>query len=386
MATQHFAPQWLFDGQQLHQNVIVSISINQNTNQNQISNLQWNCNAEQLNASHVTHLQGILSPGLVDVQVNGGGGVQFNHAPSLASLKTIITAHRSAGTAAILPTVITDDVKIMAAAADAVSEAIKQKVPGIIGIHFEGPHLSVPKRGVHPEQYIRAISDAEKAIFARTDLGHKLITIAPEQIKADDIQWLTEQGWVVSIGHTNAPFEQHLLALGAGATGFTHLYNAMSPLTSREPGAVGAALYAEDAFAGIILDGHHCDYVCAKLAWHLKHKHQGKLFLVSDAMASAASELTEFDLFGETVKVAGGRLTTSNGTLAGAHLTLLEAAQNAVHELELSIDEALRMATSYPMQFLQNPNGQFGQITIGAPADLILLDEKLNLVQTVFCE
>lgn len=390
--TLHLAPSLFFDGEKLHKNAIVSIK------DQVIVDIKFNASKNSYDSTATHELHGILCSGFIDLQVNGGGGIQFNHSPTIESLKKIVEAHRATGTSQILATVITDSTDVMLQAAETVAEAIKAKLPGILGIQFEGPHISEPKKGVHPECQIRRLSDSEKTIYARQDLGIKLITLAPESVCSDDIRWLKQQGCVVSIGHTDAPFESHLLAMAAGATGFTHLYNAMSPLTSREPGAVGAAMYCQDAFAGLILDGHHCDYVAAKLAWRLKNAdHQagvGRLFLVSDAMASTGSDLTEFELFGERVKVENGRLTTSAGRLAGAHLSLQQAVQNAHIELELPIEEALKMATVYPMQFITSSTtnksvrelaeaSKIANLQIGSPADLILLDEKLNLIKRV---
>ncbi len=401
------APDWLFDGTSLInakvKRVVVSVVYNANsfsdrnlqtsspqTSNSQIKDVIYSASDELL--ANATSLNGILSPALIDLQVNGGGGILLNHQPTVEGVQRILTAHQKLGTHFILPTLITDNIDVMAKAADAVSAFLKldnKASSGVMGIHFEGPHLSQPKKGVHPSTYIRGMSDEERAIYARDDIGIKLVTIAPETVLKEDMEFLVKQNCIISIGHTNAPYQDHIRTLEQGARGFTHLFNAMSAFTGREPGAVGAALNVESAYAGIILDGYHVDYASAKLAWNIKNKlpdskrKQGRLYLVSDAMASIGSELNSFSLFDQTVRVKKGRLTNEDGTLAGAHLCLLKAVQNAHQYLGLNIESALKMATAYPAQFIKEDD-KLGVIKKGANGDLILLDEKLNLVQSSF--
>ena len=238
------------------------------------------------------HLTGLVAPGFIDLQVNGGGGELFNRTSSVAGVKKILLAHAKYGTTAMLPTLITDTVEVMRQAADVIAKAIAQQTPGIIGIHFEGPHLSVAKKGAHSADFIRPISEQEWQVLSRQDLGKVVVTLAPENVLPSDITKMRDLGIQVCLGHTNASFEQAQQGVDAGATGFTHLYNAMSPLQGREPGVVGCALLNDDTYCGLIVDGHHVDYAACQLA--LKAKPIGHVFLVTDAMPPVGTDDTQF--------------------------------------------------------------------------------------------
>ncbi|MEO3864353.1 N-acetylglucosamine-6-phosphate deacetylase [Rheinheimera fenheensis] len=318
---------------------------------------------------------GMLVPGFIDIQVNGGGGVLFNSTPTVASLRTMLTAHARFGTTAMLPTVITDSIEVMQRAADAIAGAVAANEPGIIGVHFEGPHLSLPKKGVHPPQHIRELSEQELALYGRADLGIKLLTVAPENVSPAQIKQLTALKVIVCLGHSNADAATVQAALDAGASGFTHLYNAMSPLTSREPGMVGVALADADSWCGVIFDGHHMHPLAAKVA--LAAKPTGKLLIVTDAMSPVGTDATEFDLFDGKVIRQGNKLTDAEGRLAGSVLDMAGAVRYAIVSLGVLPDEALRMASLYPAQFLGLPAG--GQIRVGAAADLVLLDTDFQV-------
>lgn len=363
---QQWAVARCFDGEQWLSNVRVSAVDGQITA------------IEPVDAAQVQPLT--LTAGFIDVQVNGGGGALFNTAPSVDSLRTMLRAHARFGTTAMLPTVITDSVDIMQKTADAVAAAIAGGEPGIIGIHFEGPHLSVPKRGVHPTAHIRGLSADELALYSRADLGIKLVTVAPENVSAEQIRQLVSLGVIVCLGHSNADAATVEAALAAGATGFTHLYNAMSPLTSREPGMVGVALADRHSWCGIILDGHHVHPTAAKLA--LAAKPRGKMLLVTDAMSPVGTSETEFAFFDGKVLRDGNKLTNEAGSLAGSVLDMAGAVQYAVSELGVAQGEALRMASLYPAEFLAIAN-QVGRIQVGQRADVLLLDES-GAVQQCF--
>lgn len=321
--------------------------------------------------------QGMLVPGFVDVQVNGGGGALFNATPTRQALRTMLRAHARFGTTAMLPTVITDQLDVMQNAADAIAQAIADNEPGIIGVHFEGPHLSVPKKGVHPEQHIRQLSAGELALYSRKDLGIKLLTVAPENVSPAQIRQLTELNVIVCLGHSNADSATVQAALNAGATGFTHLYNAMSPLTSREPGMVGVALADPHSWCGVIFDGYHMHPLAAKVA--LAAKPAGKLMLVTDAMSPVGTDATEFDLFGGKVVRHGNKLTDAEGRLAGSVLDMAAAVRYAIESLDVAPDEALRMASLYPAQFLHASH--LGKIAVGYQADMVLLDPNWQVRQ-----
>jgi N-acetylglucosamine-6-phosphate deacetylase len=324
-------------------------------------------------------LDGLVVPGFIDLQVNGGGGVLFNNSPSVDNLKTIIAAHSKFGTTGMLPTLITDKVDVMAKAANAMASAIAEKVPGILGIHFEGPHLSVAKKGTHAEEYIRPISDDEWAILERKDIGQILVTLAPETVSTNDIKRMVSLGIKVCLGHTNADYKAAQAAMDVGADGFTHLFNAMSPIQGREPGVTGCALLNDHASCGIIIDGHHVDYATAKLA--LKTKPTGKVFLVSDAMSTIGTDQTEFSFFDRTIYLKDGRLTSTTGELAGAALDMAQAVENTHLGLGLPLDEAIRMATQYPADYI-NQSDIRGTLTIEHQADFVVLNDNFKVQST----
>ncbi len=363
--TKSFIAQRLFDGYQFHHNVRVNIK------QGKIKQLETNVDID----STLEFVTGTVSAGFIDVQVNGGGGFLFNSSPKIEALEAMSQAHAHFGTSLMLPTVITDKLEIMTAAADSVANALKQGLPGILGIHFEGPHLAQPKKGVHEARYIRSLSKQELELYQRKDLGIKVLTIAPETVSPEQIKQLIEAGVIICLGHSNASFEQANLALAAGATGFTHLYNAMSALGSREPGMVGAAFANNESWCGIIIDGHHVSAGAAKIALNIK---QDKIFLVTDAMSLIGTEETEFILFEHKIKRVADKLTTQGGTLAGSHLDMLSAVKNTVELVKQPLAKALQMASLRPAEFLGIDN-DYGSIEIGKKANLIAFDSNYQL-------
>jgi N-acetylglucosamine-6-phosphate deacetylase len=324
-------------------------------------------------------LEGLVVPGFIDLQVNGGGGALFNDSPSLNNIKTIMAAHVKFGTTAMLPTFITDKISVMEQAADAIAKAIAEKVPGIIGIHFEGPHLSVAKKGAHIEEYIRPISSQEWQVLERRDMGQILVTLAPETVSTDNITRMVSLGIKVCLGHSNADFNTAQKALDAGADGFTHLYNAMSPIQGREPGVTGCALLNDQASCGLIVDGHHVNYDSCRLA--LKAKPAGTIFLVTDAMPPVGTNSIEFDLVGKKVLLNNGKLTSTTGELAGSVLDMAQAVVNTHLGLKLPLDEALRMASSYPANYI-NQSDTRGGLVIGSQADFVELDDDFKVKST----
>lgn len=324
---------------------------------------------------------GLVVPGFIDLQVNGGGGVLFNDSPSLDALKTIMNAHAKYGTTAMMPTLITDKIEVMAEAADAIAEAIAKKMPGIIGIHFEGPHLSVTKKGTHCAEYIRPISTLEWKILSRKDIGQIMVTLAPETVLPEDIARMVKLGVKVCLGHTNADYMTTQAAVDAGATGFTHLYNAMSGLQGREPGVIGCALLNDNTQCGLIVDGFHVDYASCKLA--IKAKPVGGIFLVTDAMPPVGTDQTEFPLYDRTVYVNNGKLTSSTGELAGSSLDMATAVKNTHTKLNMSLGESIRMASVYPAMYLyREQHIKRGKLSVGMQADMVILDDDLNVTQT----
>ena len=296
---------------------------------------------------------GIIAPGLVDLQVNGGGGFLLNNAIDAQSVLAIAAAHAASGSPYILPTLISDDAQAYPRAVDAVEAAIKIN-PRILGVHLEGPHFSSDKRGVHAESALRDMSKADVEFLCSVAQRMRLlVTLAPERVRQDQIEQLADAGVLVSLGHSQASFTKAEMAFGAGARSVTHLFNAMSGVTAREPGLTGAALTNPDVYCGLIADGHHVHAATIRLA--MNSKPPGKLYLVSDAMATAASDVEEMSLYGETISVQDGRLVSAEGKLAGSHATLADCVTYCANGVGVAIEVALRMASLYPAQLLGVP-------------------------------
>jgi len=319
---------------------------------------------------------GWLLPGFIDVQVNGGGGVLFNNTPDVATLRTIAAAHRRFGTTAMLPTLISDDLQVMRAAIAATHDAIAQAVPGVLGIHLEGPYIAPARKGTHDASKFRVPDAEEVALAASLDNGVTLLTLAPERVPLETIRALVERGVIVAAGHTAASYEEVRAGLDAGIRGFTHLYNAMSPLQGREPGAVGAALEDRDSWVGIIVDGVHVHPGSLRVA--LAAKPRGRLLLVTDAMPPVGAADPSYVLYGETITAIDGVVRNAAGSLAGSALDMAAAVRNTVQLLGQPLAEAARMASTYPAQFL-NVDDRMGHIAEGYQADLVLLDDTLQV-------
>ncbi len=291
----------------------------------------------------------IISPAYVDLQVNGGGGVMFNDDPSTETLRIITSAHQRLGTKTLLPTLITDTPEKTAAAIAAVSTAVKQSIPGIAGLHLEGPHISVERKGAHRTQHIRPMTsaDEERLIQARGQIPVLMVTLAPENATTQQVQNLTQHDIIVALGHTNATYSTCIEYAAAGASCVTHLFNAMSPFGHREPGVVGAALSQGSLSAGLIADGIHVHDAAAAIAFRTKQS-PGQLYLVTDAMAVAGSTKSSFQLNGRSVTREDGKLSLRDGTLAGADLELTAAIAWLVNTVGLSLADALKAATTTP--------------------------------------
>jgi N-acetylglucosamine-6-phosphate deacetylase len=325
---------------------------------------------------------GLLAPGFIDCQVNGGGGVLFNDQPNPAAIAAIAQAHRAFGTTSLLVTLISDDWDTMAAAAGAVRTARQQEQPGILGLHFEGPYLNPTRKGAHDGGLIRPLDEAAMALFSAADLGVVVVTLAPEMVPPGTIARLSQAGVKVCAGHSAADYDQTMAALGEGLRGFTHLFNAMPPPQSREPGIVGAALEDADSWCGIIVDGQHVHPATLRNALATKTaKASGRMMLVTDAMPTVGAAEHSFQLAGQTVTLANGRCTLADGTLAGSNLNMAAAVRNTVALLGQPLEEALRMASLYPAAFL-GLDGQRGRIAPGYCADLVLLDNDLKVRRT----
>lgn len=319
---------------------------------------------------------GILAPGFVDVQVNGGGGILLNDDPSASGLARIAGAHRPHGTTALLPTLITDTKERLLATIEAVAGS---SVPGVIGLHLEGPHLDPARRGAHRADLMRPLEDDDIALYiqAKERLGILLLTVAPVQARPEAVRRLTEAGVIVSIGHANCTAEEADALFDAGARGVTHLFNAMSGLTHREPGLVGAALSRSDVWGGFIADGHHVDVRALEIALNAKQG-PARLFLVSDAMALVGSDSDTFHLNGRVVRRDRNgycpRLTLEDGTLAGSDTNMALSVRFLVERAGISLEDALRRATADPADFLRLGHVR-GRFIPGARADYVHLSE-----------
>lgn len=331
----------------------------------------------RLRAARTHDLSGCaLLPGFIDCQVNGGGGVLFNDAPDMETIRRIGAAHRRYGTTGFLPTLISDDADVMRAAIAAVDAAIEEGVPGVLGIHLEGPYIAPARRGAHDAAKFRALDAAERNLVCSLRHGVTVLTLAPERVTPDDVRALTARGVVVCAGHTAADYAQVRGALDAGLRGFTHLYNAMTPLQGREPGVVGAALDDAASWCGVIVDGHHVHPASLRVA--LAAKPRGKLLLVTDAMPPVGADTDTYTLAGATITCRNGRCETADGVLAGSALDMAGAVRNSVAWLGVPLDEAARMASTYPAEFLGIAD-RCGRIAPGLRADLVALDADFNV-------
>ena len=324
--------------------------------------------------------QGILAPGFIDLQVNGGGGILFNNRPTKESLNTIINAHQFFGTTSIMPTVISDSIKVLTKCTRAVAQEIK-KNSGLLGIHIEGPFFSLKYRGVHQKKYISKLSSEYLELFSNLKEYPVILTLAPECISMKDLNHLASLGMKIMAGHTDASYDELEQAAKNNLNGFTHLFNAMSQMSAREPGAVGAALDFDNLYASIIVDLHHVHHSLIELAY--QKKPIGKLFFISDSMATINHGEPTFELYDEVVSEQNGRITNAEGKLAGSSITQIDAVKNAYQKCNIPLDHALAMASRYPAEFI-GVDRYLGSLKPNYRADLVHFDSnfKVNNVWT----
>ena len=329
--------------------------------------------------AEIVEVGDMLVPGFVDLQVNGGGGVMLNDQPDVEGIETICRAQAPFGTTALLPTLITDTPEVTAATVAAGIEAARKKVPGFAGLHLEGPHLSIARKGAHDPKLIRPMGERDLAalIAAKKQLPALLTTIAPESVTPQQVAALAGAGVVVSLGHTDTTYATVRAYAEAGATKVTHLFNAMSQIGNREPGMVGAALDTAGLYAGLIADGIHVHP--ANIANAVRAKRgPGKIVLVTDAMAAIGTDMTSFMLNGRTIYRKDGRLTLADGTLAGADLDMISAVRFMHREVGVDLGDALRMASLYPAQAIGQA-GRLGSFVKGAAANIVALSGRLDV-------
>ncbi len=325
---------------------------------------------------------GLIVPGFIDLQVNGGGGVLLNEEQTVAGLRQICAAHAKFGTTALLPTLITDTYEITSRTVEAGKQAKTEGVPGFLGLHLEGPHLSVARKGAHDPKLIRPMEekDIELMLSCRDVFDAMMITIAPENVTAEQAARLAQAGFMVSLGHTDTTYEVAKTYAEAGVRTVTHLFNAMSPLGHREPGVVGAALDIGSLHVGIIADGIHVHPAAMGVALRAK-KGPGRIFIVTDAMSTIGTDMKSFTLNGREILRRDGRLTLADGTLAGADIDMISSVRFAHAALGLPIEEALRMASAYPAEAAYLADRK-GALKPGFDADFVLLTAELGMKST----
>nr|WP_321456075.1 N-acetylglucosamine-6-phosphate deacetylase [uncultured Cohaesibacter sp.] len=323
----------------------------------------------------------MIVPGFVDLQVNGGGGTLINETPTKDGIKTICQAHSRFGTTALLTTLITDAPEVRDRALAAGKEAHEAKIPGFLGLHLEGPHLSVPRKGVHVADFIRPMEEADLTalLASQGTFGKSLITIAPENVTIEQVKKLVHGGWHVSLGHTDCDGTTAEAYFEAGACMATHLFNAMSQMRNREPGLVGTVLNTDTAYCGMIADGYHIANANMRVALHAKQG-PGRIFFVTDAMSPTGTGVTEFILGGRLTYRKEGRLALADGTLAGADIDMISMVRKALKTLPLSLEEVLKMASRYPAEAIGAETK--GKLNEGSDADFLLLDDAMALQST----
>ena len=321
----------------------------------------------------------LLAPGFIDTQVNGGGGYLFNDTPTVDVIREIGGVHRRFGTTGFLPTLISDDLDVIERAIVAVSTAMAEGVPGVLGLHIEGPFLSADRKGVHDPDKFRDLGPEHIELLSALERGKTVVTLAPERAAPEMVAGLRERGVIVAAGHTNTTYETTRNAIAAGLTGFTHLFNAMSQITVREPGVVGAALEDDDSWCGIIVDGRHVSPANLRLA--LRCKPIEKIMLVTDAMATVGTSESRFTLQGRTITVEDGACVSDDGTLAGSNLDMSQAIRNAITMLGVETEQAINMASLHPAAFLGLAD-ELGRIAPGYRAHLVTLDDTMHVVET----
>jgi len=320
-----------------------------------------------------------LMPGFIDCQVNGGGGVLFNDQPTLEGIRAIGAAHRRFGTTGFLPTLISDDLAVIVRAMAAVRAAIEAQVPGVLGIHIEGPFINERKKGTHDASKFRGLDAEGIALLSSLGVGRTLVTLAPETTTPAMIRRLADAGVVISAGHTDATYEQTSESFRHGVMGVTHLFNAMSPMNHRHPGVVGAALLDPDCWCGLIVDGRHVHPAALLVA--LNCKRPDRFMLVTDAMPSVGAAQGAFVLQGKRITVKDGVCVDESGVISGSALDMASAVRNCVRLLGLPLEQAARMASTYPAEFI-GMGGELGRIAPGYRATFVAADEDVNVLGT----
>jgi N-acetylglucosamine-6-phosphate deacetylase len=326
---------------------------------------------------------GVIAPGFIDLQVNGGGGAFFTNDTSVHAIQTMLDGHRPTGTTSLMPTLISDTRAVHQAGVKAIADSVAAGMKGVLGVHVEGPFFDMARRGAHNERYIRTMEQADiDWLVASVKAQHQfkvMLTLAPEHTAPGQIKQLTSAGVVVCAGHTDAHYEHVVAGLKEGLSGFTHLYNAMRPTTGREPGVVGAALEDGNSWCGIIIDTYHVHAASARIAYAAKPK--GKMYLVTDAMSTVGSSEKSFQIYGETIYEKEGCLVNAEGRLAGSAIGMIDAVRLNTDWVGVTLAESLRMASLYPAEFMQVDN-YLGRAAQGYRADLVHFTDDYRVTHT----
>lgn len=326
---------------------------------------------------------GVIAPGFIDLQVNGGGGAFFTNDTSVSAIQTMLDGHRPTGTTSLLPTLISDTRAVHQAGVKAVADAVAAGIKGVLGVHVEGPFFDMARRGAHNERYIRKMEQVDiDWLVASVKAQHEfkvMLTLAPEHADVGQIKQLTSAGVVVCAGHTDGHYDDVVAALNEGLSGFTHLYNAMRPTTGREPGVVGAALEDKNSWCGIIIDTYHVHAASARIAYAAKPK--GKMYLVTDAMSTVGSPEKSFQIYGETIYEKDGCLVNAEGKLAGSAIGMIDAVRLNTEWVGVALAESLRMASLYPAQYMQ-VDDYLGRVQAGFRADLVHFSDDYRVTHT----
>lgn len=368
----------IFDGQNFHDDHVLVL------NGEKIVGIESKADSVAVQGDEIVELSGgILAPGFIDLQVNGGGGKLFNNDPSISALSAMLHGHRMYGTTTMTPTLISDSKEQHQAGVAVIQQAIAENMKGIIGVHIEGPFFNIERRGTHKAEFIRQPTEDDIAWVCEASQESQdmvtIVTLAPERAEKGQIAALVKAGVIVCAGHTDAYYADVKAGLEEGLSGFTHLFNAMRPLTGREPGVVGAALEDKNSWCGIIADGHHVHP--STLAVAIAAKPKGKVFIVTDAMATIGHPTKSFELYGEVIKEQDGCLINAEGRLAGSAISMIDSVRYAVEGIGLDLEESLRMASLYPAQFVGRAK-ELGRLAEGYRADLVHFDQDFVVKNT----
>jgi N-acetylglucosamine-6-phosphate deacetylase len=328
------------------------------------------CDAASLtDASILNFHNDWLLPGFIDLQLYGGNGQLFSDQLSVESLQATYAYSVAGGATSILPTVATNSWEVIFKAISTIKEYQRQQLPGILGMHLEGPFINPLKRGAHLEKYIvRPTLDLAKKLVNEAAGVIKIITLAPECCEEKVLEYFIDNHIILSAGHSNATLEQANRAFDKGVHLATHLFNAMSPIGHREPGLAAAVMLHPTVCSSIVPDGYHVNFEMIRMAKQLMAE---RLFIITDAVTGTGGAYAH--------QLSGDRYVLPDGTLSGSALTMIKAVKNCIEKAGIPVEEALRMATVYPAK-ATGMNKKIGHVAASFQADYLRLDQAYNIV------